>query len=251
MNYIGIDIGSTAAKVTVFNDNALVDNYALPTGWSSVETAKAIRTRLEKGGVDLSSSKVVATGYGRISVPYADKTVTEITCHGAGTTYLFGKNATVIDIGGQDTKIITLVDGKVADFVMNDKCAAGTGKFLELMSNTLGVGIEELARMALEGENIAITSMCTVFAESEVISLIGAGTKRESIARGIVNSITGRVYALLHKHGAKDTVFLTGGLCEIESFVHLLSEKIGTPVKTNSMARYAGSIGAALIAMKI
>ena len=251
MNYIGIDIGSTAAKVTVFSDKALVDNYALPTGWSSVETAKAIKTRLEKGGVDLSSSKVVATGYGRISVPYADKTVTEITCHGAGTTYLFGKNATVIDIGGQDTKIITLVDGKVADFVMNDKCAAGTGKFLELMSNTLGVGIEELARMALEGENIAITSMCTVFAESEVISLIGAGTKRESIARGIVNSITGRVYALLHKHGAKDPVFLTGGLCEIEPFVHLLSEKFGTPVKTNSMARYAGSIGAALIARKI
>lgn len=251
MNYIGIDIGSTAAKVTVFNDNALIDSYALPTGWSSLETAEAIRIRLEKGGVDLDSSKVVATGYGRISVPYADKTVTEITCHGVGTSYLFGNNATVIDIGGQDTKIITLVGGKVSDFVMNDKCAAGTGKFLELMANTLGVGIEELAHMALEGDNISITSMCTVFAESEVISLIGSGTKRESIARGIVNSITGRVYALLHKHGVKEPVFLTGGLCEVEPFVHLLSEKLGTTVKTNSMARYAGSIGAALIARKI
>lgn len=251
MNYIGIDIGSTAAKVTVFNDNALIDSYALPTGWSSLETAEAIRIRLEKGGVDLDSSKVVATGYGRISVPYADKTVTEITCHGVGTSYLFGNNATVIDIGGQDTKIITLVGGKVSDFVMNDKCAAGTGKFLELMANTLGVGIEELAHMALEGDNISITSMCTVFAESEVISLIGSGTKRESIARGIVNSITGRVYALLHKHGVMEPVFLTGGLCEVEPFVHLLSEKLGTTVKTNSMARYAGSIGAALIARKI
>lgn len=251
MDYIGIDIGSTAAKVTVFNDEALIDSYALPTGWSSLETAEAIKMRLEKGGVDLKYSKVVATGYGRISVPYADKTVTEITCHGVGTSYLFGNNATVIDIGGQDTKIITLIEGKVADFVMNDKCAAGTGKFLELMANTLGVGIEELALMALEGENISITSMCTVFAESEVISLIGAGTKRESIARGIVNSITGRVYALLYKHGVKEPVFLTGGLCEVEPFVQLLSEKLGTPVKTNSMARYAGSIGAALIARKI
>jgi len=126
--------------------------------------------------------------------------------------------------GGQDTEIISLVNGKVADFVMNDKCPAGTGKFLELMANTLGVGIVELARMPLEGENIA---------------------------RGIVNSITGRAYALLHKHGAKGPLFFTGGLCEVEPFVYLLSEKLGTPVKTNSMARYAGSTGAVLIAMKI
>lgn len=251
MNYIGIDIGSTAAKVSIFEDDELKDSFTLPTGWSSVETSKIIQERLEEKGISLDNAKVVATGYGRISVPYANKTVTEITCHGKGTYYLLQEDATVIDIGGQDTKIITLDNGKVSDFIMNDKCAAGTGRFLELMANTLAVSIDELANMALLGDNINITSMCTVFAESEVISLIGSGRKREDISRGIINSITGRVYALLHKHGVKNTVFLTGGLCELDPFVELLSEKLETKVKTNPLARYAGSIGAALLAKKL
>ena len=251
MHYIGIDIGSTAAKVSVFSDDKLIENFTMPTGWSSVETSKTIKERLEKQNIKIEDSKVVATGYGRISVPYADKTITEITCHGRGTHYLLGADCTVIDIGGQDTKIITLENGKVSNFTMNDKCAAGTGRFLELMANTLGVSIDELGEMALLGEDVNITSMCTVFAESEVISLIGSGTKRESIARGIVNSITGRVYALLHKHGATDTIFLTGGLCEVKPFVTLLSEKLQNEVNTNDLARYAGSIGAALLAKNI
>lgn len=248
MNYIGIDIGSTAAKVSVFETDELKENFTMPTGWSSVETSKIIGEQLKEKDIDIEESKVIATGYGRISVPYADKTVTEITCHGKGTHYLLGKESTVIDIGGQDTKIITLENGRVTDFIMNDKCAAGTGKFLELMANTLGVSIDELASMALLGENINITSMCTVFAESEVISLIGSGTKRESIARGVINSITARVYNLLYKHGVKDIIFLTGGLCELAPFVKLLSEKLNTEVQTNPLARYAGSIGAALLA---
>lgn len=251
MHYIGIDIGSTAAKVSVFSDEELIKNFTMPTGWSSKETSKAIKEKLEKDNIKIDESKVVATGYGRVSVPYADKTITEITCHGRGTHYLLGKDSTVIDIGGQDTKIITLNKGKVSNFTMNDKCAAGTGRFLELMANTLGVSIDELGEMALIGEDINITSMCTVFAESEVISLIGSGTKRESIARGIVNSITGRVYALLHKHGATDTIFLTGGLCEVDPFVELLSQKLGTKVQTSPLARYAGSLGAALLAKDI
>ncbi len=251
MHYIGIDIGSTAAKVSVFYDDELIKNFTMPTGWSSIETSKTIKEKLQEDNISIDESKVIATGYGRISVPYADKTVTEITCHGKGTHYLLNEDCTVIDIGGQDTKIITLDKGKVANFTMNDKCAAGTGRFLELMANILGVSIEDLGNMALSGEDINITSMCTVFAESEVISLIGSGTKRESIARGIVNSITGRVYALLHKHGATDTIFLTGGLCDVESFTQLLSKKLGTQVQTNSLARYAGSIGAALLAKDI
>lgn len=251
MNYIGIDIGSTAAKVSVFNENELVFNFVMPTGWSSLETSKVIEKMLIEKGIDLEKSKVIATGYGRISVPYADKTVTEITCHGKGVNYLLGRDTTIIDIGGQDTKIITLENGRVTNFTMNDKCAAGTGRFLELMSNTLGVSIDELADMALEGEDINITSMCTVFAESEVISLIGRGTKKESIARGIINSIIGRVYSIAHKHGIKGTVFLTGGLCEIDSFVKLLSQKLNMEVQTSSLARYAGSIGAALLAKNI
>lgn len=250
MHYVGIDIGSTAAKITVFKENDLISNFTMPTGWSSIETSKTIEERLLSMGVNMDKSKIVATGYGRISVPYADKTITEITCHGMGTEYLLGETCTIIDIGGQDTKIISLNNGKVTDFTMNDKCAAGTGKFLELMANTLGVSIIDLSEMALIGEDISINSMCTVFAESEVISLIGKGTSREDISRGIINSITGRVYSMLHKHGSSELIYLTGGLCEVKPFIELLSVKLDKEVKTNPLARYAGSIGAAILAKR-
>lgn len=250
MHYVGIDIGSTAAKISVFKEEDLVSNFTMPTGWSSIETAKTIEEKLLSMGVNMDKSKIIATGYGRISVPYADKTITEITCHGMGTEYLLGETCTIIDIGGQDTKIISLNDGKVTDFTMNDKCAAGTGKFLELMANTLGVSIIDLSEMALIGEDISINSMCTVFAESEVISLIGKGTSREDISRGIINSITGRVYSMLHKHGSSELIYLTGGLCEVKPFIELLSVKLDKEVKTNPLARYAGSIGAAILAKR-
>ncbi len=143
---------------------------------------RKLKIKLKEIGADKKNSKIVATGYGRVSVPYADKTITEITCHGKGAYYLFKKDCTVIDIGGQDTKVITVEDGNVTNFTMNDKCAAGTGRFLELMANTLGFDIEEMCERAKNGENVTISSMCTVFAESEVISLIGSGKKREDIA---------------------------------------------------------------------
>lgn len=248
MYKIGVDIGSTAAKVSVFTDEALTHNFTLPTGWSSIETSKIIQKKLVESGVILEESKIVATGYGRVSVPYAHKTITEITCHGRGAHYLLGRDCTVIDIGGQDTKIISIEGGRVVNFSMNDKCAAGTGRFLDLMANTLGVSLDDLASMAIKGKDISITSMCTVFAESEVISLIGNGSPREDIARGIINSIISRVSTMLHKHGSSNTVYLTGGLCEVEPFIKLLSDKIGKEVQTNKYARYAGSIGAALLA---
>lgn len=248
MNYIGIDIGSTATKVSVLRDDELVSNFTLPTGWSSIETSNKVQEKLNEMDIYVNNSRVVATGYGRISVPYATKAVTEITCHGKGVHYLLGKDCTIIDIGGQDTKIITLNNGRVTNFTMNDKCAAGTGKFMELMSNTLGVSIDDLAKLALKGDDITISSMCTVFAESEVISLIGAGKDREDIARGIINSITGRVSSMLFKHGSSDTIYLTGGLCEVEPFIELLSDKLNTKVETATLARYAGSIGASILA---
>lgn len=252
MYYIGIDIGSTASKVSVFEDEKLISNMVMPTGWSSVDTSNKIKEELEGKGIDLEKAKVVATGYGRVSIPYADKTITEITCHGRGAYYLNNSDImTVIDIGGQDTKIINLENGSVTNFLMNDKCAAGTGRFLELMANTLGVSLDEMAHMALKGKDIQITSMCTVFAESEVISLIGSGAKREDIARGVINSIIGRIKTLLSKQGIKGDIYLTGGLCELEPFIQLLSEKIGKKVNTSSLARFAGSIGGALLAKNI
>ena len=252
MYYVGIDIGSTASKVSVFDENELKLNFVMPTGWSSVESSNRIREKLKDEGIDVEEAKVIATGYGRVSVPYAHKTITEITCHGKGAYYLTGSDlVTVVDIGGQDTKIITIEDGNVTNFIMNDKCAAGTGRFLELMANTLGVSLDHMANMALEGEDIKISSMCTVFAESEVISLIGRGVKREDIARGVFNAIIGRIKTLLSKQGIRGDLYLTGGLCELEPFIKLLSENLDKEVKTNPLARYAGSIGGAILAKNI
>ena len=140
MYRIGIDIGSTAAKAAVLDENnQLVYTVVMPTGFNGVEAAHRLADDLDAHGYDTNELPTVATGYGRVSVPYADKTLTEITCHGMGADYLFGEDGLVIDVGGQDTKAILLADGKVKKFVMNDKCAAGTGKFLEVIADRMGV----------------------------------------------------------------------------------------------------------------
>ena len=199
--FIGIDIGSTSAKTVVLDENKnIVERILLPTGWSSKETSEIILKKLNDLNFNVGNSTIVATGYGRVSISFANKVVTEITCHGKGADYLFGVRATrpcdckgeacepltansmsdllVIDIGGQDTKIIQIHDGNVVDFLMNDKCSAGTGRFLEVMSNALNLKMDELCDMAMKGRDTHISSLCTVFAESEVISLIGRGEKR-------------------------------------------------------------------------
>ena len=169
MYYVGIDIGSTASKTAVRGDKELM--FVLPTGWSSKETAMIIRERLLEEGIDVASDqvKVVATGYGRIAVDFADHVITEITCHARGGRDMAGDDCTIIDVGGQDTKVILVAHGMVQDFLMNDKCSAGTGKFLEIMANRLGVTLQELFDMAGAGDVLSISSLCTVFAESEVI----------------------------------------------------------------------------------
>ncbi|AKA71755.1 acyl-CoA dehydratase activase [Clostridium scatologenes] len=251
MFYVGIDIGSTASKVCIFNDDEMENTFVLPTGWSSVKTAEDIREKLEELNLNKDNSKIVATGYGRVSVPYADKTVTEITCHGKGAYYILGEDCTVIDIGGQDTKVITVQDGKVTNFTMNDKCAAGTGRFLELMANTLGLSITEMCEMSEQGKEVTISSMCTVFAESEVISLIGSGKRREDIACGVVDSIASKVKSLCQKHSDSFNYFLTGGLSNNKYIIEKLSEKLQSRVKADELGRYAGAIGAALVAKSL
>ncbi|AKN32698.1 CoA activase [Clostridium carboxidivorans P7] len=251
MFYVGIDIGSTASKVCIFNGDEMENTFVLPTGWSSVKTAEDIKERLEELNLNKDNSRIVATGYGRVSVPYADKTVTEITCHGKGAYYILGEDCTVVDIGGQDTKVITVQDGKVTNFTMNDKCAAGTGRFLELMANTLGLSITEMCEMSEQGEEITISSMCTVFAESEVISLIGSGKRREDIACGVVDSIASKVKSLCQKHSDSFNYFLTGGLSTNKYIIKKLSEKLQSKVKADELGRYAGAIGAALVAKSL
>ena len=247
--YTGIDIGSTATKVVVLSDGAVVDRLTLPTGWSSKETASEVSRRLAASGYPVTGEmRVIATGYGRVSVAYAARTVTEISCHGRGGYALMGRDCTVVDIGGQDTKVITVENGMASSFLMNDKCSAGTGKFLEIMANRLGVDMAELFDMAEKGEPLAISSMCTVFAESEVISHIGAGERREDIAAGVVDSVVNKVGGLCLRHQIRGDVILTGGLCDCAYLVKRLSAKIKAPVHSDPMGRYAGALGAALIA---
>ncbi|NCB41022.1 MAG: CoA activase [Clostridia bacterium] len=251
---IGIDIGSTSAKTVVMDENKnILQRFIQPTGWSSVDTAESIRKLLLEHGIDVASSTCIATGYGRIAVPYAEKSITEITCHARGACSIFDRaNLTVIDIGGQDTKIISVINGAVRDFLMNDKCSAGTGRFLEIMANTLSVNLDELTELASKGGGTSISSMCTVFAESEVITLIGKGDKRENIAFAVVDSIIKKVGSQVGKLDHSDTtICLTGGLCESTYIRNALSQELNTSVISNSDGRYAGAFGAALFAVDL
>lgn len=251
---IGVDVGSTSTKAVVLDqDRVILHRLLQPTGWSSVDAAERIRAALAERGIHAEDCAVVATGYGRVSVPYAGKTVTEITCHARGAAFLHGASPlTVIDIGGQDTKLIRVENGQVQDFVMNDKCSAGTGRFLEVMANTLSLGPGELCALAERGGGVSISSMCTVFAESEVISLIGSGQSRENIAFAVMDSIVKKVCSQAQQIHAQDTaVCLTGGLCGVAPFCTALSRALGTPVARCEDGRYAGAIGAALFAETI
>jgi len=250
MFFVGVDIGSTASKVSIRGDKEV--DFIIPTGWNSKETALLIKNKLshEYGvNTDLKEVKIISTGYGRVSVPYADKTITEITCHAKGAQVLHKSSlCTIIDIGGQDTKIISLKGGKVGDFIMNDKCSAGTGKFLEIMANRLSLTIEELFELADKGNSIKISSMCTVFAESEIIGLMSNGRLRKDIAAGVVDSVAAKVRQLAKQHGLHGDIILTGGLSISPIFVRILSNHLEQSVKVSEKGRFAGAIGAAVFA---
>lgn len=252
--FIGIDIGSTCSKTVVMDEQKnILHKLLMPTGWSSIDTAENILKSLNDMGIGADKSAIVATGYGRVSVPFADKSVTEITCHAKGACFLSGSDDVfAIDIGGQDTKIISIENGGVGDFLMNDKCSAGTGRFLEVMANTLSLRPEELCTLAEKGSGVSISSMCTVFAESEVISLIGKGESRENIAFAVVDSIVKKVASQAKRLSVNGRpVYLTGGLCEFDFLIQALSKELGTDVKSSPDARFAGAIGAALSAFKV
>ena len=251
---IGIDIGSTCAKTVVLDEQRqIVYTDVQPTGWSSADTAAQIAEKLNCAGYAAENCPAVATGYGRVCVPYAKKTVTEITCHGKGAVFLHGADAlTVIDIGGQDTKVIHVSDGVVDDFLMNDRCSAGTGRFLEVMANTLGMAPDDLCRLSAQGGGTTISSLCTVFAESEVTGLIGRGEPRKNIAFAVVDSIAEKVASQVGKLSApSQSLCLTGGLCGCRELVEALERKLNCPIQTHPQGRFAGAIGAALTALAI
>ena len=253
MNYVGIDIGSTASKVVVEGDKK--EHFVLPTGWSSKETCEKIKNKLLEMGVDVTSddTKVVATGYGRIAVDFADHVITEITCHARGAHFLDPKVRTVVDIGGQDSKVIRLnEDGSVKNFVMNDKCAAGTGRFLEMMAKTMEMSLDELSQVGLSyQEDITISSMCTVFAESEVVSLIAQNKRTDDIVHGLNKAVAAKTASLVKRVGGEEAYMMTGGVAQNKGLVKTLEERLGTSMVISEKSQLCGALGAALFATDI
>jgi (R)-2-hydroxyacyl-CoA dehydratese activating ATPase len=249
---VGIDIGSISAKAAVIRDGQLVGSKVMLTGYNAKTAGEKVFADL-MAELDLAHDapdRIVATGYGRNSVAFAHKAVTEITCHARGAYFQDPAIRSIIDIGGQDSKAITLNEtGGVRDFAMNDKCAAGTGRFLEVMARALEVDLDGFGALSLEAQNpAAISSLCTVFAESEVISLIAKGSRRADIIAGIHESVAARVAAMANRVGVKAPVMMTGGVAHNIGVVKALEAKLGYPVQVSAFAQVNGAIGAACLA---
>ncbi|SCX91478.1 acyl-CoA dehydratase activase [Alkaliphilus peptidifermentans] len=253
MYTIGIDIGSVASKAVTFDGEKVTSKIILPTGWSPKETGeKLLKILLEEKMIAREQVKtIIGTGYGRGSLSFIDKKVTEITCHGVGAYFLDPEVRTVIDIGGQDSKVIKLdCKGNVIDFLMNDKCAAGTGRFLQVMANSLEIDISDLSEVAQGDAPQKINSMCTVFAESEVVSLMAEGASKESIAAGLLQSVANRTYSLAGKVQVENKVYFSGGVSKNSLLKEYLGKKLGVEIYSSDMAQFIGAIGAAVIGYK-
>jgi predicted CoA-substrate-specific enzyme activase len=249
---IGVDIGSLATKVVLLDDNKLVDYRVDRSTYDFKRIGHNLfEDILEKNNLKSSDVYVMSTGYGRNSIDIADDRITEITAHARGTQYFFPEVHSVIDIGGQDSKaiVISKKTGKVIDFQMNDKCAAGTGRFLEVMARALEVPIEEIGTFALKSNNpAAISSTCTVFAESEVISLFAKGASKEDIASGIHKSIARRVGGMAKRIGVAPQLVFCGGVAKNNAVKNYLEVELGFDIVRPEHPQLTGAIGAALIA---
>ena len=249
----GIDAGSRAIKVTLLDAGTrrVLAQGVADQGVRQQERAAALlaRTLAEAGAGQGAVRHMVATGYGRNAIAMADTTITEITCHGRGVHHLCPDARTVVDIGGQDSKLLHLAGGgRVRDFAMNDRCAAGTGRFLEVVAERLGIGLEALGAAAAAAEKpAAISSMCVVFAETEIIGLLAAGESPENIVAGVQSSIAARTAAMAGRR-VDGTVVFTGGVALIPGMDRALGKALDTPVRIAENPRFTGSLGAALLA---
>lgn len=251
----GVDIGSTTSKALLLRNDTVLSSVIGP---SSVNPAKTAQSVFDEacGRAGLSRDEVryiIGTGYGRAKVTFADENVSEISCHGMGAYHLIPDARTVIDIGGQDCKAIALEEGGLLkNFAMNEKCAAGTGRFLEMMARVLEVGIEELGDLDSQSENpVSISNVCSVFAESEVINLVNEGAHVPDIVRGLHNSLTNRVAVLINRVGLRESLVLTGGVAKNAGVMRALSEKMGTqmaPLPDDFDPQIVGALGAAVVA---
>ena len=253
---LGIDIGSTASKAVIMRDGTeLIAESIVPVGTGTRGPREVFQNVLNQAGIyENQIDRILATGYGRMGFKQAAREISEISCHARGVHYLVPTAGTIIDIGGQDSKAIRLNDnGEVADFVMNDKCAAGTGRFLEMMARTLGMPLEEMSTKGLEWkENIVISSMCTVFAESEVVSLVAQNKNVADIIHGLNVSVASKVGALAARLGKKNPgeYMMTGGVAKNRGIIQALEEKLGAKLYICDEAQLCGALGAALFAYK-
>ncbi len=253
--FAGVDIGSTMTKI-VLTDEAgdLLSFIRGPTGAEHRQLANEVmRQALEEASLQIDDiSYIVATGYGRFNVPFADRQITELSCHARGVSSLFPSARTVIDIGGQDAKCMRIDNGRLVNFVMNDKCAAGTGRFLEVTAATLAIKLEDMGDISLKAtKRIPISNLCTIFAQQEVVALLSGGEKLENILAGLHDALASRVSALARRLGIEPELVLTGGVAKNIGMVRAMKESLGCGVLVPEEPLLTGALGAAILAKEI
>lgn len=251
----GVDVGSVSAEAVLLAGERVLAKVALPTGASSrLAGERVLELALQQAGVRKDDvGFVVATGYGRRAVDSANRAVTEISCHARGARQLFAEVGMVVDIGGQDSKVIRVDPaGTAADFVMNDRCAAGTGRFLEVMARALEVPLEQLGELSRRARRTAsISSMCTVFAESEVVSLVAEGVPVDEIVAGLHAAVAERVFGMVQRLGLSTPVVMTGGVARNAGVVRAIECRLGCSLAVPAEPHQVGALGAALIAAEL
>jgi len=253
--FAGVDIGSTMTKV-VLTDKAgnLLSTIKGPTGAEHRQLANEImRQALEEASLQIDDiSYIVATGYGRLNVPFADRQITELSCHARGVYSLFPNVRTAIDIGGQDAKCMKIENGRLVNFVMNDKCAAGTGRFLEVTATALGIKLEDMGDISLKAtKKVQIGNLCTIFAQQEVVALISRGEKLENILAGLHDALAGRIAAMARRLAIEPDLVLTGGVAKNIGMVKAMKESLDCEILVPEEPLITGALGAVILANEI
>ena len=253
--FAGIDLGSTMTKVVIIDeDEKILARVESHTGAEHRRLAnKVMEQALEQAKLPFDKiTYVVATGYGRINVPFADRQITELTCHARGIVSLFPSARTALDIGGQDAKGLKIKDGRLIDFVMNDKCAAGTGRFLEVIAKALGLELEELGAISLKSQDrVNISNTCTIFAQQEIITRLSEGIPIEDIVAGLHEAIASRAAGMLRRLKIEPDVVFTGGVAKNIGVVKAMRENLGCEVLVPEDPLISGAIGAALLGKEL
>ena len=252
MYFVGIDIGSTMTKVVLMDENGnLLSAIKGPTGPEHRQLANEVMQQaLEQASLQIDNiSCIVATGYGRVNVPFADRQITELSCHARGVSSLFPNVRTAIDIGGQDAKCMKIDNGRLTNFVMNDKCAAGTGRFLEVTAAALGIKLEDMGDISLKAtKKIQISNLCTVFAQQEVIALLSRGEKLENIVAGLHDALASRIATLARRLEIEPDLVLTGGVAKNSGMVRAMKESLDCEIFVPEEPLLTGALGAAILA---